>query len=441
MRTDPRLSASPDRIPPQNIDAERAVLGSMMLSSAAISDVLDAGLGAPAFYMGKHETIFGTLTALYTAGDPVDAITVVDALKRAGELERVGGHLYIHDLLASVGTPASAGHYAEIVRDLGTLREVITAASEVMAHAYSGDDPADVIQQAESLLLSAVRNDEASEHTIGEGVKDAIAQMERDIQGTERRGLATGMAFFDENFAAGGLGKGQLIVVAARPSVGKSALVTCWADHIAASERVLHVSIEMTYQEVGDRVLARHTQTPGRGVPSLTDAEVWARMGKVEEATARTPWIIYDAGTVTASDVVSRARRMAHKGLGLVIVDYLQLMQLPNHANRATELGDVTRSLKVLAKDLNVPVVAVSQLNRDPAKLNRRPILADLRESGAIEQDADIVVFLHREQEHNYTERGKPTPVELMIAKQRNGYTGKSEHLFFGDSMRFEASA
>jgi replicative DNA helicase len=416
----------PERVPPHNVEAEESVLGAMMLSPEAIATVVEA-VGAGDFYRPAHQRIFGAVLAVYGRGEPVDAITVVEELKREHQLEGVGGALFVYNLVESVPTPASAAYYARIVADNALLRRLIEAASRIMSTAYGvPDDPRRAADEAEGLIYAVSRGDEAEQVvTLHELVDESMAALEH-IQQRDSAFAGVPTGFVDLDSLLSGLQRSNLIVIAARPGVGKSSFVTNVARNVAvdAGAPVAMFSLEMSRFEIGMRLLCGEARVPWDRVRSGRVAtEEWTRIVEAAEVLHEAPLFIVDSGNVTIVDIRAKARRLKSKhGLGLIIVDYLQLMS--GHLrteNRQQEIAEVSRSLKLLAKELDVPVIAVSQLNRNPeTRADKRPQLSDLRESGAIEQDSDIVMFIHREDSDDPTVKGK---ADIIVAKHRNGPT------------------
>jgi len=416
----------PGRVPPHNLEAEESVLGSMMLTVEAIADVVEV-VRPEDFYRTANGKIFETLRSLYARGDPVAAITAVEALRRRALLEEIGGHLYIHELVEQVPTPAAAGSYAKIVSQHALLRRLISAAADIMEMGYSApEDPEHVADEAEQRIYDVARRDEKDQiASLHELVDQAILDLEH-IQNRDSAfaGLPTG--FRDVDSLLSGLQPGNLIVVAARPGVGKSSFVTNLARNVAVDHAapVAMFSLEMSRWEIGMRLLCAEARVPWDAIRNKrVGAEHWASIAQAAESLHDAPLTIVDSGNVTIVDIRAKARRLATRrgGLRLIIVDYLQLMSHHRRVdNRQQEIAEISRSLKLLAKELKIPVIAVSQLNRDPERRqDKRPQLSDLRESGAIEQDADVVMFIHRDD----TDREKKGTAELIVAKHRNGPT------------------
>ena len=422
----------PERVPPNNLEAEESVLGSMMLSAEAIAEVIEE-IKPEDFYRSSHRVIFEALAHLYGKGEPVDAITAVEELKRRGTLEDVGGPLYVHQLVEQVPTPAAARHYARIVHELALLRRLIQAASEIMQLAYAvPEDPDRVADQAEELIYSVARRDQRDEVVL---VRSLVDQTMEELEHIHQResaysGIASGFRDLDELLS--GLQRGNLIVVAARPGVGKSSFVTNLLRNVTVGEQgasgvpAALFSLEMSRWEIGMRLLCGEARVPWDRVRAArVSGDDWSRIVEAAETLHDVPLFIVDAGNVTILDIRAKARRLkSTRGLGLIVVDYLQLMTHHGRAdNRQQEVAEISRGLKLLAKELEIPVIAVSQLNRDPERRqDKRPQLSDLRESGAIEQDSDIVVFIHRDDMSEESE--KRNVAELIVAKHRNGPTG-----------------
>ena len=378
---------APDRVPPHNLEAEESVLGSMMLSAEAIADVVEI-LHPEDFYRSANGKIFEVLRSIYARGEPVDAITAVEELRRRGILEEVGGHLYIHELVEQVPTPAAAASYARIVSQHALLRRLISAAADIMEMGYSvPEDPERVADEAEQRIYEVARRDEKDQiATLRELVDQAILDLEH-IQNRESAfaGLPTG--FRDLDALLSGLQAGNLIVVAARPGVGKSSFVTNLARNVAVDSKtpVAMFSLEMSRWEIGMRLLCAEARVPWDAIRNKrVGAEHWAAIAQAAEVLHDAPLTIVDSGNVTIVDIRAKARRLATRrdGLGLIIVDYLQLMSHHRRVeNRQQEIAEISRSLKLLAKELHIPVIAVSQLNRDPERRqDKRPQLSDLRE-------------------------------------------------------------
>jgi replicative DNA helicase len=421
--------ARTDRVPPHNEEAEQAVLGSMMLSGEAIAQVADLGLRAEDFYRSAHRQIFVSLTALYARGEPVDAVTAIEELRRAGTLEGIGGALYIQHLVETVATPASAAHYARIVADHALLRRLIEAAGEVLRGAYDvPPDPEGFADESEGRMYAVSRRHERDQVVaLRDLVHRSMEDLERIHERTGMVGIPTGFRDLDEMLQ--GLQKSNLVVVAARPGIGKSSFVTNVARNVAVESGVpvALFSLEMSNTEIGMRLLCSEARVQWHKVRAgAMAAEDWGRIVDAAEVLDTAPIFIIDSGNVSIVDIRSKARRLkSQHGLGMIIVDYLQLMSSHQRVDsRQQEVAEISRSLKLLAKELEVPIIAVSQLNRDPEKrTDKKPQLADLRESGAIEQDSDVVMFIHRDPLSE--DLDKKGIAEVIVAKHRNGPVGK----------------
>jgi replicative DNA helicase len=434
----PRLR--PERVPPQNLEAEQSVLGSMMLSSEAIADVVEL-LHPEDFYRSAHRTLFETMRAIYARGDPVDIITTTEELKRSSVLEDIGGPLYVRDLSEQVPTPAGAGHYAKIVSQAALLRRLINAAADIMQMGYSSpEDPEAAADEAEQRIYEVARREDRDQVAqVKDLIDEAMVTLE-SIQNREAQyeGLPTG--FRDLDALMSGMQSGNLIVVAARPGVGKSSFVTNLARNVAvdAREPVGLFSLEMSRWEIGMRLLCGEARVPWDRIRNKrVGAEDWSNIVQAAEKLHDAPLSIVDSGNVTIVDIRARARRLAtrQQGLSVIIVDYLQLMSHHRRVdNRQQEIAEISRSLKLLAKELGIPVIAVSQLNRDPERRqDKRPQLSDLRESGAIEQDADVVMFIHRDD----TDVSTKGTADLIVAKHRNGPTDTVKLAFLPSLTQF----
>jgi replicative DNA helicase len=421
------VSLDDRRIPPQNLEAEESVLGSMMLSSEAIADVVEI-IETDDFYRSANAKIYSTLRGLYARGEPVDIITGVEGLRAAGLLDEVGGPLYLRDLVDQVPTPASAGHYASIVAKAALRRRLISAAADIMDLAFANtQDAEEVADGAEQRIYDVARRDDREDVAVlRDLVNDAMADLE-SIQNRDSAytGIPTG--FVDLDNLMSGLQPGNLIVVAARPGIGKSSLAMNVARNIAvANEPVAMFSLEMSRMEIGMRLLCAEARVPWDRIRNKrVGPDDWQRVVHAAEILHDAPLSIVDSGNVNIVDIRAKARRMrsSNQGLSLIIVDYLQLMTSPavrRPDNRQQEVAEISRQLKLLAKELQVPVMALSQLNRNPeARADKRPQLSDLRESGAIEQDSDVVMFIHRDD----ADPEKKKQAELIVAKHRNGPT------------------
>jgi replicative DNA helicase len=410
----------------------------MMLSAEAMADVVEI-LEADDFYRSSHAKIYGSLRSLFAHGEPVDVITAVDALRKQGTLEEVGGPLYLRDLVDQVPTPAGAAHYARIVSDAALRRRLIGAAADIMDLSYGGGREADQIaDDAEQRIYDVARREDTDETAI---LRDLVDQAMLDLEAIQNResaytGLPTGFRDLDD--LTSGLQPGNLVIVAARPGIGKSSLAMNIARNVAVTrEPVAIFSLEMSRTEIGMRLLCAEARVPWDRIRNKrVGPDDWTRVVSAAETLHDAPLHIVDSGNVNIVDIRAKARRMktGRQGLSLIIVDYMQLMTSPNARrpdNRQQEVAEISRSLKLLAKELHIPVLALSQLNRNPeSRADKRPQLSDLRESGSLEQDSDIVMFIHRDD----GDQEKKREAELILAKHRNGPTG-SVRLNFEPSL------
>ena len=437
--------AGDGRVPPHNLEAEESVIGAMMLSSEAIADVVEL-LQPEDFYRGAHARIYEALRGIYARGEPVDLITAVEVLKRQGILDEVGGPLYLRDLVDQVPTPASAGHYARIVAQTALLRRLIGAAADVMEMAYSApQDPERVADEAEQRIYDVARREDKDEVAI---LRDLVDQAMLDLESIQNRdsaytGLASGFRDLDDLMS--GLQPGNLLIIAARPGIGKSSLATNIARNVSVDGHpVALFSLEMSRFEIGMRLLCAEARVPWDRIRNKRVGPTdWTNVVHAAEVLHDAPLHIVDAGNVNIVDIRAKARRMrtGRTGLDLIIVDYLQLMTSPNTRrpdNRQQEVAEISRSLKLLAKELHIPVIALSQLNRNPeSRADKRPQLSDLRESGSLEQDSDVVMFIHRDDADPERKR----EAELIVAKHRNGPTGSIKLNFEASLTQFRNAA
>jgi replicative DNA helicase len=423
-------------VPPQNLDAEESVLGAMMLSPGAIGAVSEI-LDAADFYRDSHSKIYRAALALYARGEPVDAITLVDELEQRGELEDVGGRSRVHELAALVPASANAGHYARIVREMATLRGLINAGSEVSRLGWERPgDAQDLVDRAEQIVFELSQSRVSTEFSHIEALlKESFERITQLYEaGEEITGVPSG--FRDIDRLTSGFQPGNLIIVAARPSMGKSALGLCMAANIAIRHQlpVALFTLEMSKAEVTQRLMCSEAKVESQRLRSGKLApDDWPRLTAACDKLAKAPIYVDDTGSITMMEIRSKARRLKSKEptLGLIVVDYLQLMTSgSNVESRVQEVSLISRNLKVLARDLEVPILAMSQLSRAvEQRHDKRPILSDLRESGSIEQDADLVAFIYRDE---YYSEDSPDQglAEVILAKHRNGPTG-SEKLSF----------
>jgi len=438
----PPEPGGPERLPPSDVAAEQSVLGAMLLSKDAIADVVET-LRGPDFYRPAHQTLYETVLDLYARGEPADAVTVAAELTKAGEIARIGGAPYLHTLVAMVPTAANAGYYARIVREQAILRRLVEAGTRITQMGYSGTgDVDDVVDRAQAEVYDVTERRMSEDYLP---LRDIMGGTLNEIEaianrGGEMVGVPTG--FTDLDGYTNGLHPGQLIIVAARPALGKSTLGLDLARSASVKHGLTSVifSLEMSRNEIVMRLLSAEAQVPLHHMRAGTmgDAD-WARLANKMGSVSEAPLFIDDSPNMTLMEIRAKCRRLKQRhDLRLVVVDYLQLMTSGKRVeSRQQEVSEFSRSLKLLAKELEVPVIAISQLNRGPEqRQDKRPMLADLRESGSLEQDADMVILLHREDAY---ERDSPRlgEADFIIAKHRNGPTGVVTVAFQGHYSRF----
>jgi len=433
---------SPHRVPPHSIEAEESVLGAMLLSEASISDVLDK-LRSDDFYKPTHRKIFDSVVALFGRGEAVDSVTVSEELRRGGILEDVGGKPYLFHLVNSVPAASNASYYARIVEETSLLRRLIEATQEAAALAFESTEDVDhIVDQVEQTIFNVAQKRLGDRFShIRELLHDHLEHVEAlSTRGGSITGVSTG--FIDLDNLTSGLQESNLIIVAARPSFGKTSFALNIAQQ-AATEHGVPVaifSLEMSKMELVQRLVCAEALIDVHKLRTgnLNDQD-WSRLATAVGRLADAPIYIDDSEAVTVLEIRAKARRLKQKsGLGLVVVDYLQLMGGPRrNDNRQQEISEISRSLKILARELDVPVIAISQLNRAlESRQDKRPMLADLRDSGAIEQDADVVVFIYRDEVYNPDSPERGT-AEILVAKHRNGPVGRLKLTFLENYTKF----
>lgn len=424
-----------ERVPPQNIEAEQSVLGAMLIDKEAIARATEI-LSSEDFYREAHRVIFNAIMELYNKNEAVDMITLTDVLRRDGKLEDVGGIAYVTSLANAVPTAANVKYHAEIVAEKSVLRQLIRVSTEIAAMGYEAGDEVNVlVDKAESRILEISNRKKRSDFTpIGDVLMDSVQNIEKLLN---NKGGLTGLpsGFTDLDRLTSGLHPSDFIILAARPSMGKTALALNIVQNVALRahkkvggepKSVAFFSLEMSKEQLVNRMLCAEAQIDSQRlrIGELSDKD-WEGLWNACDEMSKAKIYIDDTAGITAMEMRSRARRLkAEQGLDLIVVDYLQLMQGSGKRNssgdRQQEVSEISRSLKALARELDVPVLALSQLSRGvESRQIKRPMLSDLRESGSLEQDADIVAFLYREDYYNPETENKHT--ELIIAKHRNG--------------------
>ena len=430
------------RVPPQNLDAEKAVLGAMMLSEEAIGTAIEH-LDGFYFYETRHQKIYEAVKDLYASRTNVDLITLSDFLKNKALFDSIGGLSYLSELADFVPTAANVKYYVDIVKEKGIQRRLIKNSTEIISKSYGTNVNVDeLVDAAEQLIFEiATAKQKQQAFHVKDLVKGAIENIDSLYQRKESiTGVPTGFIAFDR--MTSGLQKSDLIIVAGRPSMGKSALAVTIGEYAALEKNVpvAVFSLEMSKEQLVQRMLCSQAQVDAHKVRTgFLSPAYWPHLTKAAGRLSNAPVFIDDTPAISALELRAKARRLkAAHDIGLIIVDYLQLMQSSTKVeSRQQEISEISRSLKALARELNVPLIAISQLSRAvESRQDHRPQLSDLRESGAIEQDADVVVLLMREEYYTPTEENRGI-AEVIIAKQRNGPTGSLKLKFFKEYVKF----
>lgn len=434
------------KVPPHSLEAEQSVLGGLMLDNHGWDKIADR-LQEKDFYRSDHRIIFRTIAKLAHHGSPFDVLTLTEALKGVNELSNVGGDIYLFELARNTPTAANISAYADIVRERSIQRQLISVAADITEKAFtpSGRPSAELLDEAEQKVF------QIAEHTtrgsgpmpIGDLLAKAVDRIDTLFHSDQAiTGLSSGYKDLDE--LTSGLQPADLVIVAGRPSMGKTTFAMNIAEHAAIKNKkpVLVFSMEMPADSLAMRMMSSLGRVDQHRVRTgKLEDEDWPRITSAVSILSDAPLFIDDAAALSPGEVRARARRLSreHGQLGLIVLDYLQLMQVSGFKeNRTTEISEISRSLKALAKELNVPVIALSQLNRGlEQRTDKRPVMSDLRESGAIEQDADLIIFIYRDEVYNENSPEKGV-AEIIIAKQRNGPIGKVRLTFLGKYTRFE---
>jgi replicative DNA helicase len=433
--------------PPHNLEAEQSVLGAILLSDRALyALVIEEGLRAEDFYREHHGSIYAAMLALYNESEPVDVLTVIDRLKQLGKLEDVGGRAAVDELTGIVPAAGHVRRYAQIVRENALLRRLLKASYQIQESVLDHTArPRELVEQAEKAMLEVGRDDRHQDFRSIEDVLhlelDKLERLSRE--GTSLTGTPSGFKDLDE--ITGGFQQGHLIIVAARPAMGKSALVCNIAENAAVQHgrSVALFSLEMAESELAQRFVASQARIKGEELRKGRVAEQrWPKILKASDRLAQAPLWVDDSSDVGLLELRAKARRLHSQcegGLDLIIIDYLQLMRTESrYDSRVTAIGELSRGLKILARELEVPVIALSQLSRAvEQRPDKKPQLSDLRESGNLEQDADLVMFIYRDDYYNEDESERPGEADLIIAKHRNGATGKVTLTFHREYPKF----
>ncbi|MDD5528895.1 MAG: replicative DNA helicase [bacterium] len=427
---------------PQSIEAERAVLGAMILERDAISKIIES-VNEHSFYLDAHRQIFSAIIKLYDSNIPVDLVTLSNELKIRNLLETIGGEVFLTDLLDSIVTTANVSHYAKIVKDMATLRDMIRVCNTVIQSGYQQSAEVDELLDLAEQSMFALR-----EKRIEKGVthiKPILTRTFELIEAlAEKQQYITGIptAFVELDKLTAGFQIADLVIIAGRPSMGKTSFCLNIAEHLGINENtaVGIFSLEMTKEQLVMRMLCSQARVSAQKMRGgFLKKSDWPKLTRAAGSLSEAPIFIDDTPGIPILEIRAKARRLkSQQDIKLIIIDYLQLVTGPYAENRQQEISSISRSLKGLAKELGIPIIAISQLSREVEKRpGHRPVLADLRESGAIEQDADLVAFIYREEHYHKTDENEGK-AEVIVAKQRNGPIGKFELAFIKDYARFE---
>jgi replicative DNA helicase len=423
------------RLPPNNIEAERSVLGAILLNNESIHRVLEVGMEARDFYRATHQKLFEAILGLTERGEPADLVTLTSTLRDRGWYEAVGGTATLTSLFDDTFAVSNVTYYAKIVRDKALLRRVIETTSEIQAEAFEGIEDTEAFLDETERRVFGISDSKLSKSftSMNQILIDNMHSIEEMSQTrSDVIGLSTGFDDFDR--LTSGLRPGQLVILAARPAMGKTSLFISAANNIAQQDNkvVAIFSLEMSKEEIGFRFLSMMSRIDSKRlkIGRISGADDWSRLARAADQLSKSKIFIDDSGDLTVMDVRSRCRRLLsmEKHIDLIVVDYLQLMKgskgaSKGESSREREISEISRNLKNLAKELKVPIIALSQLNRGvESRPNKRPMLSDLRESGAIEQDADIVCFIYRDEVYNKDTEDRGV-AELIVAKHRAGET------------------
>jgi replicative DNA helicase len=435
----PAKSGPAERVPPQDIEAERAVLGSILLDPEVLGEILPF-LRPEDFYRTGHQVIYDTISTLFDTGSAIDVVILRDELVRTGSLEKAGGEDALTELARAVPTAANAEHYARIVRDRALRRSVIRECTQAVTQAFDGDmDGRDLLDYAEGLLFKLDREVESGD-TVHIG--DILTPLFKEIDSGAQNFTGVQTPIHELNDLTGGFQGSQLLVVAGRPSMGKTTFALNVAEHVGTVEKVpvAIFSLEMAKSQIVMNMLCSNAKVNAHGLRrGQVQSDEWPRLSAAAGRLSEAPIYIDDTPALSVLALRAKVRRLKSRyGIGMAIIDYLQLMESTRAENRQQEISQISRSLKGLARELDMPVIAISQLNRSvDAREDHRPRMSDLRESGAIEQDADVIMFLYRDEYYDPREDNQGI-AEVIVAKQRNGPTGNVKLTFLKRFMRFE---
>lgn len=438
------IESAPEKLTPQNVEAEQSVLGAILIDNGALMTALEL-IGADDFYRDSHRRIFVAMTELFDRSEPIDLITMSDYLKRKDELDLVGGSQYLASVASTIPTAANVRYHAKIIREKAMLRGLLRSVTDIARTVYDSEmDPEEMIDFAEKTVFDiSDKRIKASFSTLKDVIKDSFQMIEHLY---DRKESVTGVpsGFKELDAMTTGFQKSDLIIVGGRPSMGKTAFSLNIAQHVGVEmkEPVAIFSLEMAKEQLAFRMLCSEAMVDSNKVrKGFLQKEDWHKLTSAAGNLAQAPIFIDDSSAITILEMRAKARRLkAEHGLSLVVVDYLQLMRGRGNAERREqEISEISRSLKGLAKELRVPVIALSQLNRgvETRGGEKKPGLADLRESGAIEQDADVILFLYRDEVYNKDRQDNKGKAEIIVAKQRNGPIGSVTLSFISQCTRF----
>lgn len=441
----PQTGPVKQKLPPQSLEAEESLISAVLLDNNTLLDILEI-VSAEDFYKGVHKKIFAAITELSSEGEPIDLVTLADRLKAMGKLDAVGGAAFLTRIVDTAPFAANPKHYARIIHDKAVLRQLINAANGIVSKCFDETGSLDDVIDSAEASLSDIADHKGKQNLrhIGDIIYTTALEIEKRKGNNGRlSGVTSGFTRLDE--LTSGFQGSDLIILAARPGMGKTALALNIARNAAvnANVPVAVFSLEMSRQQLTTRMLCSESRTSSTKVrDGFFNDEEWEHLSNAMGVLTQTPIYIDDSSELSSLDIKTKARRMKReKGLGLIIIDYLQLMK-PRVAmeRRDLEISEMSRSLKGLAKELNVPIIALSQLNRRlEERSDKHPQLSDLRESGALEQDADLVIFIYRDEQYNKEEDNPERGMaEIEIAKHRNGPSGKVKLVFLGEYTRFE---
>ena len=429
-----------DRLPPHSIDAEQCLLASMMLDKEMIGMAVQI-IDRDSYFQADHQIIFDVLVKLYDQNRPVDAIIVRDELAKRQLLEEVGGSAYLGEILNKVPSAAHGEHYAKIVREKALLRQLIAASNDILRDAYAPHDQAELVLDKAEKRIFDIASKKVGESTVH--MEKVLHEVFETIESRGQRGIETG--FFELDDMLNGLQNGEMAIVAARPSMGKTALAMNIIEHVAADSLLpcAIFSLEMSKQQLAQRMLCSRGQIDAHKLrKGMLQSHEYAHLANVVGELAKAPIWVDDSSSLTPLELRAKARRLKlQHDVKLIMLDYMQLMDNPGPENRQQQISEISRSIKAVARDLNIPVIALSQLNRaSEGRDGHKPRMSDLRESGSIEQDADVVMLLHREDYYKMSDADfQPDNIaEIIIAKQRNGPTGTVKLTFMNKTTRFE---